>query len=105
MSTEHRAPIRLWAPSGRAVDIVVDDHPPFRLLRDGQGVHTGDVLGLDASSFSAPGFCVPPVSFLCSRGELSAGSLSLSSTAAVVVSTRSTGKKGSACRITPRSGC
>jgi len=46
MSTEHRAPTRLWAPYGRAVDIVVDEHPPFRLLRDGQGVHTGDVPGL-----------------------------------------------------------
>ena len=46
MSSELRAPIRLWAPGGRAVDVVVDDYPAFRLLRDGQGVHTGDVPGL-----------------------------------------------------------
>ncbi len=40
------APVRLWAPHAKAIDIVVDDNAPFRLARDAHGVHTGDVAGM-----------------------------------------------------------
>lgn len=44
--SELRGAVRLWAPWARAVDVVVDERPPFRLLRDGAGVHRGDAPGM-----------------------------------------------------------